>query len=102
MSQKLILQAIKGEAFRSPVWMMRQAGRHLPEYRKLKEKYSFLELCKTPMAAAEASLQPLNRYDMDGLHRILCPQILRLEILILYVSRRLDCQAHCLEWIVKQ
>ena len=51
---------------RTPVWLMRQAGRALPEYRALKEKHTFIELVRTPELAAEITLQPIRRFDFDA------------------------------------
>lgn len=50
----------------TPIWLMRQAGRYMAEYRKLREKYGILELIKTPELAMEVTLQPINAFDLDA------------------------------------
>ena len=64
----LLVRAARGERTeRPPVWLMRQAGRHIPEYREIREDYSFREAIETPDVAERITLLPRDRYDPDGL-----------------------------------
>ena len=67
-NNKKLLNALKGDShIIPPLWLMRQAGRYLPEYKETRlAAGSFLNLCYTPKLAAEVTLQPLKRFDLDG------------------------------------
>ena len=67
MKNELLLQALKGETVeRPPAWMMRQAGRYLPDFMKLKEKYDFFTRCQTPELATEITLMPIDQIGVDA------------------------------------
>lgn len=67
LQNRLLLDALAGKnKGRAPVWLMRQAGRYLPEFRALRKKHSFLTVCRTPQLAAEATLMPLPILGVDA------------------------------------
>jgi len=67
VSDSRFLKACRREAVdRTPVWFMRQAGRYMAEYRALRERYSLLEICRTPDLATEVTLQPVRRVELDA------------------------------------
>ena len=80
----LFLRALKGEVVeRPPVWMMRQAGRYLPEFMAIKNKYDFFTRCRTPELASEITLQPIRRFNMDA-------AILFCDILVIPQAMNID------------
>jgi len=82
-----ILRAARGEEVdKVPVWVMRQAGRYLPEFRASRTKYDFFTMCRTPEAACEVTLQPIDRYPLDASiifsDILVVPQALGMEVLM--------------------
>lgn len=85
LQNDLILRALEGkEVERPPVWMMRQAGRYLPDYMKLREKYSFFERVETPELATEITVMPVHQVGVDAAiifsDILVIPQALGLEV----------------------
>ncbi len=85
LQNDLVLRAARGEPVsRTPVWIMRQAGRYLPEYRALRAEEAFFDLVRSPELATEATLQPLRRFDLDAAiifsDILVVPQALGLEV----------------------
>lgn len=81
----LFLKALRGETVeRPPVWMMRQAGRYLPEFMEIKKKYDFFTRCQTPELASEITVQPIRRYGMDAAilfsDILVVPQAMNIEV----------------------
>jgi uroporphyrinogen decarboxylase len=67
MTRDRLVRALRGEETdTTPIWLMRQAGRHLPGYRKLRAEHPILEIARTPELAAAVTLEPLRQYDVDA------------------------------------
>lgn len=112
LKNDLILRAARGQAVpKLPIWIMRQAGRYLPEFRATREKYDFFTICRTPEFACEVTLQPIRRFDLDAAiifsDILVIPQALGMEVQMLpgvgpKFTKPLNSVADldCLNWTV--
>jgi uroporphyrinogen decarboxylase len=87
LKNDLFLRALKGEIVeRPPVWMMRQAGRYLPEFMEIKKDFDFFTRCQTPEIASEITVQPIRRFGMDAAilfsDILVIPQAMNIEVLM--------------------
>jgi uroporphyrinogen decarboxylase len=87
LKNDLFLRALKGETVeRPPVWMMRQAGRYLPEFMEIKKDFDFFTRCQTPEIASEITVQPIRRFGMDAAilfsDILVIPQAMNIEVLM--------------------
>ncbi|MBS7321780.1 MAG: uroporphyrinogen decarboxylase [Myroides sp.] len=87
LKNDLFLRALKGESVeRPPVWMMRQAGRYLPEFRAIRDKYDFFTRCRMPEIAAEITVQPIDIVKSDAAilfsDILVVPQAMNIEVLM--------------------
>src|SRR5215510_14416777 len=85
LKNDILLRVLRGEKVeRPPVWMMRQAGRYLPEYMVLREKYDFFERCQNPELACEITIQPVDIMGVDAAilfsDILVVPQAMGLEV----------------------
>lgn len=85
LKNDLFLKALKGETVeRPPVWMMRQAGRYLPDFMKLKDKYDFFTRCRTPELATEITVMPIDQVGTDAAilfsDILVVPQAMQIEV----------------------
>ena len=84
MTNDRILRVCRGEEVdRTPIWIMRQAGRYLSEVREYRKKHEFFEICRNPEHACEVTMQPLRRFDLDA-------SIIFSDIMVIPQVRRLS------------
>ncbi|GAB6026558.1 hypothetical protein CHUAL_012974 [Chamberlinius hualienensis] len=87
LKNDLILRAARGQPTeRVPIWIMRQAGRYLPEYRAISENHDFFNICRDPALASEVTLQPIKRFDLDAAiifsDILVIPQAMGMEVVM--------------------
>ena len=87
MKNDRILRAARGQNVdRVPVWVMRQAGRYLPEFREVRKEHDFFTICQNPELACKITLQPIERFELDAAiifsDILVVPQALGMEVLM--------------------
>lgn len=105
LKNERFLKAIKGEEVdKIPVWIMRQAGRYLPEFREFRKQHDFFSICQTPQFACDVTLQPIKRFDLDVSiifsDILVIPQAMGLTVEMQPGVVSFVCHAHLINYII--